>query len=266
MQSQTEFSLKNICNQAEYHYQRLPNVANYIFCKATHTLSFRNKKLSHDHQLDGWRFFVSVHPDDIDRAWDVLTPILFDKDTGVLSFEFVNLYDGDDKNKLKHRYQLIIHTFADAPSSNQQNIQSLLNILQRIENVLLNSGIKKADDRPSSTCPMKHSYYISRRNVFSKLEHAEYTSTGQCLPLSLLKARDINSDFSYNPYLRDDPYAAFDLYTFRRSPTSVTECKYHMFPRNPSDLTTLPTNSCSPVIMSPPDESSISDENLSFSF
>ncbi len=258
MRAYTEFSLKSICNAADCISEILPQNRNYLFSKTfgEHMLSFENrKKLPRDYRLGGWRFLVSVHPDDIEQAWALLTPILFEKKDGVLKFDFINLYDGDDKRALKHHYQLIIHTFADGLSSYKQNTQSLLDILGEIEWILSSAHIRVSPKQPKSTRQVLGSNYVSMRNVYSAVKDAKYTETGALMPLSSRRAQVANEDCPYNPYDLADPYAALDLRAY--NPGDLSENRYGVFHNSTSGLTTLSAHSSSPLLT--PDHLALSD-------
>lgn len=251
MRAYTEFSLKSICNAADCISEILPQNRNYLFSKTfgEHMLSFENRKrLPRNYRLDGWRFLISVHPEDIEQAWALLAPILFEKKEGVLKFEFVNLYDGDDRRALKHHYQLIIHTFADGLSSYKQNTQSLLEILGEIEWVLSSARIRVSPKQPRSTRQVLGSNYVAMRNVYSAVKDAKYTEAGALMPLSSRRARVANEVCSYNPYYLDNPYAALDLRAY--NPGDLSENRHSVFHNSTSGLTTLSTHSSSPLLSS----------------
>jgi len=121
----------------------------------------RNDMLkSEDRITDGWQFFISVLPEDRDKAWPLITPFLLTKDSPVLAFAV----DDSDTRGVIPEEAFMLYTFKSRFGILLQSPEAMHKLCKQLEDVLLVAKIRTGDG-VSNTTKLSESRYISMKYI-----------------------------------------------------------------------------------------------------
>ena len=146
----------------------------------------------------GWKFHISVAPDDYERAWPIVFPILLDPELGMCAFKVIDLTFFE--NPLHHckGKQFVFYVMENDSGEPSESPEHILNCLLIIEKTLRDAKIRAGCSTPSDLkipgsryCSMRHDLDLERQYV------------------SPAAAHEINPTSAYNPFEQNNPYAHF---------------------------------------------------------
>ncbi len=146
----------------------------------------------------GWKFHISVAPEDYERAWPIVFPILLDPKLGMCAFKVIDLTFFE--NPLHHckGKQFVFYVMENDSGEPSESPEHILTCLLLIEKVLRAAEISAGKSTPadlkipgSRYCSMRHDLDLARQYV------------------SPAAAHEINPACAYNPYQQINPYDNF---------------------------------------------------------
>lgn len=197
-------SLMELCDLAHQHGHRQPvpeHENTYLFYRSEKTkyLYFVHRDVPKEKQLSGWKFHISVHHEDCEKAWDLMQDALFHEDMGSLLFGAVDIFYCAKHEYTRTHNQFVLYTLNDARGRPLQSPEYTYALLLRVNRLLQDANIRPGKcDSASLRVPQLR--YISTRNdldpVSREFIHVDF-------------ARELNSARAYNPHNVRNPYAWF---------------------------------------------------------
>ena len=177
---------------AQFIYYKAPRQEGFIYF-------LHHARTKHDLQ-DGWKFQISIHPDDLERAWGLIEPRLFMPGLHIFGCKVIDLNAFQNTDYVAKGKQIIIYTFKYASGELMQAPKDLLLILLDIEKILCAAQIRTG--KPSKAAlPLSGSRYISMR----------YDLDPERRYVSVENAHEISINTPHNPFGQENPYSWFDM-------------------------------------------------------
>jgi hypothetical protein len=166
----------------------------FVFCIS--------KQLPETKQVDGWMFHITVDPNYLEQAWELLHSQLLNTKTGSLAFALIDV----DRTEGGAAKQIILYTFHDEEGLLFQSTKAMLHLLHKIERKLCSANIP-AGETGIAAQKIPGSHYVSIRNALIPGTKRYISST------DALKRAPTQP---FNPYNADNPYASFSMWPASR--------------------------------------------------
>ncbi len=229
-------SLQDLCTSAEQSNTNdlpLPGFTHYVYGPTNSLKYMYILKRGLPFTLTGqgqWTFTLSIASKDLERAWQIIAPRLFEEEKGIASCEVYNLNynaandkfrnetDGitdevghESQKKVRDGAQIIIHS---AP--NHQQAQDLLELLTDVETLLTKASIQAGGAKPRANIRVDGSSYFHTRN---QLNGGFRIS----IPKSIRLAKESGRP-AYNVTGAANPFAYFNLGRSRHPTMHARKC------------------------------------------
>jgi len=212
-------SLKQLCDSAQSsrYQQALPGYekTHRYFKKKEGFIYFIHHELPKNKVQNGWKFHLSMQPDQMERAWGLIGPILLAPDSNILAFKVLDL--NSSFGNTRDKKQVIIYTFKSSSGKLLQSAKDIYITLLKIEKAL-RAGKISPGSTSSDSLKIPGSRYISTRHDLN-LATDHY--------ISPLYALDLNKENPHNPLGYDNPYAFFTMSNLTRRFFSLRGTLFH---------------------------------------
>jgi len=137
-------------------------------------VTFLNHALptSQNRITDGWQFFISIMPEDRDKAWLLIAPFLLAEDSVVLAFSV----DDSKTRGVVPEEAFVLYTFRSRSGCLLQSPEAMLALCRNIEKALLNANIHTSDDC-SNTIKLRDFKYISMKYLDENIKRNQNQSS-----------------------------------------------------------------------------------------
>lgn len=198
-------NLQTLCNTASDLYKhRLPNYKEtYKYYKnpGQGYIYIFHTRLPKKKIQDGWKFHVSIHPEDYQSAWPIVAPILLDAEYGMSAFKVFDPTSlDDDPHHHCHGKQFVFYVLkneVDLPSESPEHIFNCLLLIERN----LRAAKIRAGSSTAADLKIAGSRYVSMR-------HDLDLKRGYVSPAT---AVEIDPTNAHNPFKHPNPYAHFAM-------------------------------------------------------
>jgi hypothetical protein len=174
-----------------YHYAKHPEQG-YIY--------FFHARLPKKKTQEGWKFHISVHPEDYERAWPIVAPILLDAQYGMCAFKVFDLHFLDDPSHHCVGKQFVFYVLNDELDLPMESPEHIYLCLLLIEKILRAAKIR-AGSSSAADLKIPGSRYASMRHDLD-LKRA-YVSPAAAVA--------IDPSSAHNPFKYPNPYADFAM-------------------------------------------------------
>ena len=149
-------------------------------------LTFIHKNLpeSCGRVTDGWQFFISILPEDRDKAWPLLSPFLLQEKNTVLAFAV----DDSDTRGVIPEEAIVLYTFKSRMGILLQSPSMMFKLCQDIERALHQGDIRTGDGM-SNSIKLNHSCYISMKYINKNKNKKQDTNPYESLIIPPSKER-----------------------------------------------------------------------------